>query len=120
MISVCIYCGRDKSEALDECEECLRIPNSHTDVIYSIIMSYSEEEPYLNFIDIDEIEVFRESIINGSPLEVEQETFREAEEAYSAVGSMGSPQVLKYFSKISQPVMMVVLLVFIAFLLMGT
>ena len=119
MISVCIYCGRDKPEALNECEECLRIPNSHTDVIYSIIMSYSDEEPYLNFIDIDEIEVFRESIINGSTFKIEQETFREAEEAYSAVESMGSPQVLKYFSKISQPVMMVVLLIFIAFLLMG-
>jgi hypothetical protein len=55
MLSVCIYCGKNKSEALDECGECLRAPNSHNDVIYSIIMSYSEEEPYLNFIDIDEI-----------------------------------------------------------------
>ena len=119
MISVCIYCGKNKSKALDECGECLRIPNAPTDVIHSIIMSYSEEEPYLNFIGIDEIEVFRESIINGSPFKVEQETFREAEEAYSAVGSMGSPQALKYFSKISQPVMMVVLLLFIALVLMG-
>jgi hypothetical protein len=119
MISVCIYCGKNKSKAFNECGECLRTPDSHTDVIYSIIMSYSEEEPYLNFIDIDELEVLRESIINGLPFKVEQETFMQAEEAYSAVGSMGSPQALKYFSKISQPVMMVVLLLFIALLLMG-
>ena len=119
MTSVCIYCGRNKSEALEECGGCLRIPNSHTDVIHSIIMSYSEEEPYLNFVSIDDIEVFRESIINGSPIKVEQGVFREAEEAYSAVGTMGSPQALKYFSKISHPVMVVTLLLFIAFLLLG-
>lgn len=119
MISVCIYCGSNKPEALEECEECLRAPNSHDDVIHSIIMSYSEEAPYLNFISIDEIAEFRESIINGLPMKVKQDTFRIAEEAYSAVGSMRSPQVLKYFRKISYPVMMVVLLLFIAFVLTG-
>jgi len=119
MISVCIYCGKNKSKALEKCGECLRIPNSHTDVIHSIIISYSEEEPYLNFVSIDEIEVFRESIINGSPIKVEQDIFRHAEEANSAVGSMGGPQALKYFSKISHPVMVVTLLLFLAFVLMG-
>jgi hypothetical protein len=120
MLSVCIYCGKNKSEALDECGECLRAPNSHNDVIYSIIMSYSEEEPYLNFIDMDEIEILREAIIDGSPFKVEQEIFSEAEEAYSAVGSLESPQALKFFSKISQPVTMIILLLFIAFMLMGS
>ncbi len=119
MISVCIFCGSNKSKALVECEECSRIPNSHADVIHSIIMSYSEEEPYLNFVSIDEIEVLRESIINGSPIKIEHATFSVAEEAYSAAGTQGSPQALKYFSKISHPVMVVMLLVFIVFVLLG-
>jgi len=119
MLSVCIYCGSNKSKALEACGNCSRVPDSHSDVIYSIIMSYSEDEPYLNFISIDEIEAFRVVIMSGSSITVDPRIFREAEDAYSAVETLGSPQALKYFSKISHPVMVVTLLLFIMFVLMG-
>lgn len=119
MLSVCIYCGSDKPEALEECGECARAPDSHPDVIHSIILSHSEDEPYLNFIGLDEIEGFRQSILSGSLLTIDPRIFKEAEEAYSAVGAMGSPQALKFFSRISHPVMVVTLFVFIMFVLMG-
>lgn len=119
MISVCIYCGENKSKALDECEECLRTPDSHKDTIHSIVMCFSEEEPYLNFLTIDEIEAFRESIINGSVIEVKADDFRAAEEAYNAVGTLESPQALKYFKKISHPVMAVMLMLFVVFVIFG-
>lgn len=82
-------------------------------------MSYSEDEPYLNFISIDEIEGFRESIVSGSLISVEPRIFREAEDAYSAAGTLGSPQALKFFSKISHPVMVVTLFLFILFIFIG-
>ncbi len=119
MFSVCIYCGENKPEALEACETCLKAPDSHSDVIHSIIMSYCEQETYLNFICADELEQFRQSVINGSPIKINPGTFREAEEAYSAVKSMRGPQALKHFSKISHPVMVVTLFVFIAVLLMS-
>lgn len=119
MISVCIYCGRNKSKALVECEECLRTPDLHTDVINSIIMCFSEEDPYLNFLSMDEIEELRNSIINGSAIKVQHETFRQAEEAYSAVGTLDSPQALKYFSKMSHPRVAVMFLLFIALVIIG-
>jgi hypothetical protein len=83
-------------------------------------MCFSEDEPYLNFLSIDEIEEFRGSIINGSTIKIKQDTFREAEEAYSAAGTIGSPQALKYFAKISHPVMVMSLLLFIVFVLIGS
>jgi hypothetical protein len=119
MLSVCIYCGSNKPKALEACGNCSKVPDSHSDVIHSIIMSYSEDEPYLNFISIDEIEGFRESIVSGSLISVEPRVFREAEDAYSAVETLDSPQALKYFSKISHPVMVVTLLLFLMFLLTG-
>jgi hypothetical protein len=119
MRSVCIYCGGDKLKALDECSECKSVPESHPDVIHSIILSHSADEPYLNFIALDDIEAFREAIISGLPLHIDPRIFREAEEAYRAAGTMGSPQALKYFAGISHPVLVVTLFVFIAFVLLG-
>ena len=119
MISVCIYCGSNKTKALDECGECLRMPHSHTDVINSIIMCFSEEDPYLNFLSMDEIEEHRESIINGAVIKLKQQTFIEAEEAYNAVGTLDSPQALKYFERISHPVMLIMFLLFLALVVMG-
>lgn len=119
MISVCIYCGQNKSKALDRCGGCSKTPDSHADEIHSIIMCFSEEEPYLNFISMDELEALRASIVNGSAINIKQETFRQAEEAYNAVGLLDRPQTLSYFARISHPVMVVVLFLFIAFVLMG-
>ncbi len=119
MLSVCIYCGNNKTKALDECGECLKTPQSHTEVIHSIIMSYSEEEPYLNFISKDELEEYRKSIINGLPIKISPDTFQMAEEAFGAVGSLRSPQALKYFSRISDLVIVVVMLLILAFILLG-
>ncbi|MEH6651753.1 MAG: hypothetical protein V7707_17170 [Motiliproteus sp.] len=98
----------------------MKTPYSHIDVINSIIMCFSEDDPYLNFLSMDEIEEFRESIIIGSAINVKQKTFREAEEAYNAVGSLDSPQALKFFAKISHPVMTVMFLLFIVFVITGS
>ena len=120
MLSVCLYCGKNKSKALDECGHCLKAPNSHRDIIHSIILSHSEDEPYLNFLTLDEIDNHRELIRQGIPFQIGVETFREAEDAYSAVRSMHGPQAIEYFSTISQPVLFVILMLFIAFFLFGT
>ncbi|WP_249697041.1 hypothetical protein [Aestuariirhabdus haliotis] len=89
-------------------------------MIHSIILSYSEDEPYLNFLSMDDIEAYRETILAGTPIHIDQTTFNAAEEAYSAVGSLESPQALQYFAKISHPVMLVLLFVFLVFILAGS
>ena len=56
MISVCIYCGNNKKKALEASPACARSPDSNKDMIHSIILSYSETEPYLNFMSLEELE----------------------------------------------------------------
>ena len=119
MICVCIYCGQYKSKALDACGECHRTPESHTDEIHSIILCFSEMEPHLNFLRREEIEELRESILEGTELKVKPDIFSQAEEAYSAVNSITSPQLLTYFAKIANPKMGMVLLLIAAIILFG-
>ena len=65
MKSICIYCGREKPKAHQICGSCFTIPESHEDLIYSIVMCYSHDEPHLNFLSLDEFELLQEKIKNG-------------------------------------------------------
>ena len=114
MISVCIYCGNNKLKALEECPACARSPESHEDVIHSIILSYSETEPYLNFISLEELECMQQSILKGEPINISREVFAVAEEAYSAVSSNTGPRAIQYFSTISIPIILVIVLTMLA------
>jgi hypothetical protein len=96
------------------CESCLRTPNSHSDVIHSIIMCFSETEPYLNFLSLEEVEVIREKIVDGVVININSDVFKRAEEAYSAVRSTSGPKAMQYFATISFPVIAVVLITVLA------
>jgi len=120
MISICIYCGENKSKALDICEGCNRTPGSHNDRIHSIIVCFSEQDEYLNFITFDELNEYRETIISGRELKVDRELFSKAEEAYSAVNSLSSPQLFKYFSNISHSLVGIVLFLIMALIFLGS
>ena len=100
--------------ALEECASCARQPTSHIDVIHSIVLSFSETEPYLNFLSVDEIEEIREKIIDGFPLEIRPDIFRVAEEAYSAVELNRGPKVIQRFANISLPITAIVLILIFA------
>jgi len=114
MINVCIYCGKNKSEALEACESCFRSPNSHIDVIHSIVLCFSETEPYLNFLSLEEIEEIREKIIDGALINITPNVFNRAEEAYRAVKSNSGPKVMQYFANISLPITTVILITILA------
>lgn len=110
MISVCIYCGENKSKALEECPSCLRHPESHEEVIHSIILSFSETEPYLNFLSVEELEELQEKIREGASISIPRDVFAIADEAYSAVQSNSGPRAIQYFSSISFPVISIIVL----------
>ena len=114
MINVCIYCGKNKNMALEECPSCLSSPNSHVDVIHSIILCFSETEPYLNFLCLEEIEEIRNKIMDGSSINIRNDIFNKAEEAYNAVKSNNGPKAIQYFSNISLPIIAVIVLTMIA------
>lgn len=114
MINVCIYCGKNKLEALEACESCFGSPNSHRDVIHSIILCFSETEPYLNFLSLEEIEAIRKNIVEGFSIDIKSEIFNRAEEAYSAVRSNSGPKVMQYFANISFPITAVILITILA------
>ena len=96
---------------LEECASCFRTPSSHIDVIHSILLSFSETEPYLNFLSIEEIEKIRERIIEGSAINIELNVFKAAEEAYSAVKSKRGPKLIQSFAKIPLPIIAAVLII---------
>jgi len=77
-------------------------------------MCFSETEPYLNFLSLDEIEEIRNKIADGFSIAVKPETFNRAEEAYSALGSNSGPKVMQYFANISLPITSVVLITILA------
>ena len=112
-MNVCIYCGKNKSMALEECASCFCTPTSHKDAIHSIILCFSETEPYLNFLSIEDIEVIRTKIIEGSSIVIEPKVFKAAEEAYSAVKSNSGPKLIQSLASISAPIFAVFLLLFI-------
>jgi len=114
MISVCIYCGKNKAKALETCPACACAPDSHEDVIHSIILSYSETEPYLNFLSLEDIEAQQQQILNGASIDIKKEVFTVAEEAYSAVSSNTGPRAIQYFSSISIPIILVIVLTMLA------
>ena len=121
MMSVCIYCGKDKLIALEECESCSRRPESHNDVIYSIILSFSETEPHLNFLTIDKIEEIRKDVLQGYPINVKDDVFMLAEEAYSAARIVDSPQLIKYFTNtdMTAPILFGALVILVISFVMG-
>ncbi len=119
MKSFCIYCGNSKAEAHQICGSCAATPVTHEDLIYSIIMSYSADEPYLNFLSIEEIEALCEEIGSGGKIEVSPQVFAQAKEAYSAVRSMGSPPLLSKFSRKASPMHMVILVLVLLGLIFG-
>ena len=119
MKSFCIYCGNSKPEAHQICGSCFATPETHEDLIYSIIMCFSADEPHLNFLSIGEIEALCEEVRKGNKIEVSPEVFAQAEEAYSAVRSMGSPQLINKFSRNSSPILMVILALVIVGLVFG-
>jgi len=114
MISVCIYCGNNKNKALEACPACARSPDSHKDMIHSIILSYSETEPYLNFMSLEELEAMQQSILKGDAININREVFAVAEEAFSAVSSNNGPRAIQYFSRISVPIIIVIVLAMLA------
>jgi len=113
MMNVCIYCGKNKSKALEECASCFCTPASHRDVIHSIILCFSDTEPYLNFLSFDDVEVIRTKIIEGASIVIAPEVFKAAEEAYSTVKSSDGPKLIQSLASISAPVLTVVLLIFL-------
>lgn len=113
----CMYCGNDKPEAHEVCGSCGAIPETHEDLIYSIIMCYSANEPYLNFLSIEEIEALCEEIEKGHKVKVKPEVFAQAAEAYSAVRSLGSPPLLNKFARTASPLhVVIVVLVLLGFI----
>ena len=83
MLNVCIYCGDNKKFALEECASCRRTPSSHKDVIRSIIVCYSESEPYLNFLSLEDVEDIQVKIKDGIAIQINSEVFSRAEETCS-------------------------------------
>lgn len=118
MLSVCIYCGNSKTVALGECTSCSKSPQSHRDVIRSIVLSYSETEPYLNFLSLAEIEAIQQKIIDGSAIDIHPDVFKSAEEAYSAVSATKGPKLIQRFSDVSVPIITFILLAFLAAIFM--
>lgn len=114
MITICIYCGHNKTLALAECASCMRTPRSHQDVIRSIIVCFSESEPYLNFLSLEEVEDIQANIKAGKPILITTEVFKKAEEAYSAVKLNSGPKAIQYFSRISFPITAIIFLVILA------
>lgn len=114
MKSYCIYCGNSKPKAHQICGSCFAIPEKHEDLIYSIIMCYSTDDPHLNFLSIGEIEAVCEVIRTGEKIEVSPQVFAQAEEAYSAIRSIESPQLINKFSKISSPMLIPMLVLALA------
>ncbi len=119
MKSFCMYCGNSKPEAHQICGACFAIPETHQDLIYSIIMCHSSGEPHLNFLSIEEIERLCEEIKKGNKIEVSPQVFSQAEEAYSAVRSIGSPQLISKFAKISSPMFMIMLAMLLVGIILG-
>jgi len=119
MKSFCIYCGNSKPEAHQICGSCGATPETHDDLIYSIIMCHSEDQPYLNFLSMKEIEELCEEIAKGNKIEVTSQVFAQASEAYSAVKSLGSPPLLNKFSKYASPIQMVILVLVVLGLIFG-
>lgn len=119
MKSFCIYCGNSKPEAHEICGSCDAIPETHKDLIYSIILCHSANEPYLNFLDIEEIEAICEQIRKGEKINVKPEVFAQAAEAYSAVRSLQSPPILNKFSKYSSPLQIIILVLVLLGLIFG-
>ncbi len=119
MKSYCIYCGNSKPKAHQICGSCFAIPEKHEDLIYSIIMCYSTDDPHLNFLSIGKIEALCEEIRKGNKIEVSPHVFSQAEEAYSAVRSIESPQLINKFSKISSPILMLTLALVLVGLIFG-
>ncbi len=119
MKSFCIYCGNSKHQAHQICGACAATPESHEDLIYSIIMSYSEDEPYLNFLSIEEIEALCEEIGKGNKVKVSPQIFAQAAEAYSAVRSMESSPLLSKFSRNSSPIHIIILALVLLGLIFG-
>jgi len=70
-------------------------------------MCYSTDDPHLNFLSIGEIEALCEDIMKGNKIQVSPQVFEQAEEAYSAVRSLESPQLINKFSEISSPILMI-------------
>jgi len=103
--------------ALEECGSCACTPTSHRDVIHSIILCFSETEPYLNFLSIEDLENIRTKILEGSSIVIEPEVFKAAEEAFSAVKSNSGPKLIQSLASISAPILAVVLLLFLVTML---
>ena len=119
MKSFCIYCGNSKPEAHEICGSCGATPVTHEDLIYSIIMCFSADEPYLNFLSLEEIEALREEIGKGEKIKVTAQVFAQAKEAYSAVRSLESPPLLSKFSRTSSPLQIVILVLVLLGLIFG-
>ena len=119
MKSFCMYCGNSEPDAHQICGSCFAIPETHKDLIYSIIMCHSPDEPHLNFLSIGEIEELCEEIRKGNKVEVSPQVFSQAEEALSAVRSLGSPQLISKFSRISSPILMVMLAMLLVGIIFG-
>ncbi len=83
-------------------------------------MCYCTDDPHLNFLSIGEIETLCEEIGKGNKIEVSPHVFAQAEEAYSAVRSLESPQLINKFSGISSPILMVMLALVLVGLIFGT
>ncbi|MBV1884081.1 MAG: hypothetical protein KUG82_20745 [Pseudomonadales bacterium] len=120
MKSVCINCGTTKPKAHEICGSCFFVPETHEDLIHSIIMCYSAEEPHLNFLSIEELDMRQEEIQKGNKIKVDPQVFSQAEEAFSAVKSLDAPQLIHKFSRISSPVFMVILALMLVGLILGT
>jgi len=112
MISVCVYCGKNKTKALEACASCDSVPASHQDTIHSIILCYSETEPYLNFLSIEDLEEIRTKIMEGVLFSIEPAVFKAAEEAFSAVKLTTGPKLLQGLSNRSTPILVIVLITF--------
>jgi len=82
-------------------------------------MCHSEDQPYLNFLSLEEIEALCEEISKGNKIKVSPQVFSQAKEAYSAVRSLGSPPILNKFSKYASPIQMVILVLVVLGLIFG-
>jgi len=81
--------------------------------MHSIILCFSEAEPYLNFLTIEELETQRTNIIGGSSIVIEPGVFKAAEEAYGAVKLNGGPKLMQGLANKSSPILVVVLVLFL-------
>lgn len=82
-------------------------------------MCHSPDEPHLNFLSIEAIERLCEEIKKGNKIEVSPQVFSQAEEAYSAVRSIGSPQLISKFAEVSSPMFMVMLAMLLVGIILG-